>query len=538
MGLTGTKTISLAAADNNIKHLIFEGDSFFHTKNKSPSSNPLSKIYDFSNMTSKNINYNCNYNQASNPIKQNPNNYKSNSVDNKKIISDILLEKKNVDNNINMHYIKPLYNNNIDSFLMKFDDIKRNPIFVNLLHYDEMLTNKENQKYYKYFKLNIVGGYYGINNFDIFTKYIEAINNSKMFLRYVLIISGSKANKILNLCYNYSYIDDIIIFCYSKDKYSFLAQLDKIKLIANSFNDVISYLKTKIYTKNELDMSNQIPSTPLITFYEYKYCYFSFHRIIAKFFNENWLSPQFIARDRILVTKFLGKSNFPLNLKKKILEIMDKLLKSNNFTRDCIRYYTSENLCYIFNKTLRDIGKNFDGMSHFVGPFDYALFKYLHDNPNKGLTYNITLFRDVQMSIFDFYLYYLSLNDIICLPSFTSTTVLKNLNFKNTFNAKIVNNSKNSDFHIKMIFKYYYDYGNVSPGIFIRDESKYSNEEEVLLFPFTFVKITNIVYNKGTINNKHEIYFDIVNRNRIMEFELLKNRNFYLSIKNNKIIFN
>jgi len=64
-------------------------------------------------------------------------------------------------------------------------------------------------------------------------------------------------------------------------------------------------------------MSNQIPSTPLITFYEYKYCYFSFHRIIAKFFNENWPSPQFIARDRILVAKFLEKSNFPLYLKVK-----------------------------------------------------------------------------------------------------------------------------------------------------------------------------------------------------------------------------
>jgi len=122
-----------------------------------------------------------------------------------------------------MNYIKPLYKNNIDSFLMKFDDIKRNPIFANLLHFDEMLTNKENQKYYKYFKLNIVGGYYGINNYDIFTKYIEAINNSKMFLRYFLIISGSKAIKILNFCYNYSYIDGIIIFCYSKDKYKFLA---------------------------------------------------------------------------------------------------------------------------------------------------------------------------------------------------------------------------------------------------------------------------------------------------------------------------
>jgi hypothetical protein len=284
-------------------------------------------------------------------------------------------------------------------------------------------------------------------------------------------------------------------------------------------------------------MSNQIPTTPLITFYEYKYCYFSFHRIIAKFFKQNWLSPELIVWDRILIAKFLEKSNFPFYLKSKILEIMDKLLKSKNFTRDCIRYYTSENLCYIFNKTLRDIGKNYDGMSHFVGPFNYALFKYLHDNPNKGLNHNITLFRDVQMSILDFYLYYLSLDDVICLPSFTSTTVLKNLNFENTWNAKIVNNSKSSDIHIKMIFNYYYAKGNVSPGIFIRDESMYSNEEEVILFPFTFVKISNIKYNKGTINDKHEIYFDIVNRNRIMEFELLKNRNFYINFKNNKIIF-
>ena len=177
-------------------------------------------------------------------------------------------------------------------------------------------------------------------------------------------------------------------------------------------------------------------------------------------------------------------------------------------------------------------------MSHFVGPFYYALFKYILDNPNKGLNQSITLFRDVQMNIFDFYLYYLSLNDVICLPSFTSTTVLNNLNFQNTWNAKIVNNSKSSDLHIKMIFNYHYAYGNVSPGIFIKEDSMYSHEEEVLLFPFTFAKITNIVYNKGTINDKHEIYFDIVNRNKIMEFELLKNRNFYLNIKNNKIIFN
>ena len=146
---------------------------------------------------------------------------------------------------------------------------------------------------------------------------------------------------------------------------------------------------------------------------------------------------------------------------------MNKLYKSKNFTLDCIKYYTEGNLCYLFNKTLRDIGKNYDGMSHFVGPFDYTLFKYLRDNPSKGLDKSITLLRDVNMNILDLYLYYLSLNDVICLTYFTSTTTLKDLNFKNTDYSKIINNSMPTDMHVKMIFIYKYYYGNVSPGVFI-----------------------------------------------------------------------
>ena len=60
------------------------------------------------------------------------------------------------------------YTNYIDKSLIKFDDIKRNPIYVNLLHFDENLTTEKNQNYYKYFKLNIVGGYFGINDFNRF----------------------------------------------------------------------------------------------------------------------------------------------------------------------------------------------------------------------------------------------------------------------------------------------------------------------------------------------------------------------------------
>lgn len=283
-------------------------------------------------------------------------------------------------------------------------------------------------------------------------------------------------------------------------------------------------------------MSNQIPITTLITLYEYKKCIFAFHRIISYFFNEQWAEPKFTSNDKNLVSEFLKRSNFEPFLKQKINEIMNKLLYSKNFTLDCIKYYTSENLCYIFNKTLRDIGKNYDGMSHFVGPFYYALFKFLHDNPQKGLNKSVTLYRDVQMNIFDFYLYHLSLNDIICFISFTSTTILKNLNFKSTYNSKLVNNSKSTDLFVKMIIRYNYEYGNISPGIYIKDESSISKEEEVILFPFTFYKISKIEERKGTINDKHIIYLDIINKNKIFEFELKKGKKLNIKAINNKII--
>ena len=418
---------------------------------------------------------------------------------------------------------------------MKFEDISRNPLYINLLHYDDKLTNKENQNYYKYFKLNIIGGYYGINNLVMLHEYIKEIKNSKIFLRYILLVSGSNSSQVLEKCYSDQFIEEIIIFCFKINNYTNLLSYPKIKLVTNSFKDIISFLKKRHYPEKELDMSNQIPTTPLITFYEYENCYFAIHRMIAKFFNENWSKPQINIYDVISVNKFLERSNFDNALKLKISQIMKDLFKSKNFTLDCLKYYTGNNLCYLFNKTLRDIGKNYDGMSHFIGPFDYALFKYLKDNPDKGLNKNLTLYRDVKMSILDLYLYFLSLSDVICLASFTSTTILKNLNFESTYNAKIINNSKSSDIHVKMIFKYKYFFGNISPGIFIKNESIYSYEEEVILFPFTMVKICKI---EKISRNYYNIYFEIVNKNKIMEFELNKKNKFYLDKVNNKIVFN
>ena len=296
-----------AAADNVMKYPRNNNPPNLYTKNTQNSNNLFkSKIQNTININKK-INHIINLKNKEIFLKNNAaisknTNYKSKSIDIKNIktnnnyynnfIYNNYYNKFTNNNYINQNNNIPSYNNyinnntNIDNNLMKFEDVSRNPIFINLLHYDENLTNEENQFYYKYFKLNVVGGYYGMDNFITFTNYIEAILKSKVFLRYILIISGSDSNKILNYCYNFKFIDEIIIFCFIQNKYDYLLSNSKIKLVTTSFNDVILYLKNKSYSDKELDMSNQIPVTPLITFYEYEKCYFAIHRMIAKFFGD------------------------------------------------------------------------------------------------------------------------------------------------------------------------------------------------------------------------------------------------------------
>ena len=78
-----------------------------------------------------------------------------------------------------------------------------------------------------------------------------------------------------------------------------------------------------------------------------------------------------------------------------------------------------------------------------------------------------------------------------------------------------------------MIFNYKHEKDNISPGIMIKDYkgkdgqylSKNLKENEVILFPFTFVRITKLQpFNENL--KEYEIYFDIINRNNYVEYLL------------------
>jgi len=76
----------------------------------------------------------------------------------------------------------------------------------------------------------------------------------------------------------------------------------------------------------------------------------------------------------------------------------------------------------------------------------------------------------------------------------------------------------------------------VPQGLDVSNESIYSNEKEILLFPFTFLKIDKVEINTGKQNDKHYIYMTIINKGDILEYGLNKNYSFKLVENGTKII--
>ena len=70
---------------------------------------------------------------------------------------------------------------------------------------------------------------------------------------------------------------------------------DLIPLNYHDIKKIIPYYYSyeKKFDKAEIDMDKQLSFTPIITYYEYQKAYFSVHRLISYFFDENWGTPKY-----------------------------------------------------------------------------------------------------------------------------------------------------------------------------------------------------------------------------------------------------
>ena len=420
--------------------------------------------------------------------------------------------------------------------IIDFSDIKKGNIFVNLIHYDKNLKKKENFEYFRYFSIKVKGCYYSFDNFEMLKLYLSRQVQIPYSVSFILMISGNESERVLKEFHNLDILNEIIIFCFEINKYLYLKSLyNKVTLITNNFGEIVNTLRTKKLAKDDLKMENHIQLTPLISYFDYKKVIFPIHRILAYFFDQKYNS--FSGENLEIAKKFVNKSSYPTEDKNKIINIMEKLKVSKDFPSDCIKFYTGENLCYIFNKGLRNFEKFYVEMAYFIGPFYYGIFRYALEHPEKQLKAKTILYRDLTLDRLDLYCYEFCENDIICFPSFTSTTIDKNLNYATTNKSnKINNNQFGQKSFVKMIITYD-PKGQCQPqGLDISDKSQFSYEKEILLFPFTFFKIDKVEIRSGQVNDKHLIFMTIINKGDIIEYRLKKRYAFKLIENGTKLV--
>lgn len=170
------------------------------------------------------------------------------------------------------------------------------------------------------------------------------------------------------------------------------------------------------------------------------------HKEIFKSYDENFKTP-----------------SFNVNIKTRILDLLNKIAHSNNDYEnskkivdninnevDMINCYTAENIfVYSLNKCLREVDGKF---IEFAGLLNYALYKYQWDHPEINITKDMVFYRKLVISIKDLYSYDQFEGDIICYPSFVSTSTNPNVfKFRKTHNRSlsvvVKNLNKNNVFY-------------------------------------------------------------------------------------------
>ena len=97
--------------------------------------------------------------------------------------------------------------------------------------------------YYVRFKIDVEGGFYAIDNIDILKKYLDLIKLKD--IPFVVISSGSSGKEVINLCLQYLFIKEVIIFCnnYKYNQHYIQEYPGYVKKVFTVIEPLYEYLK-------------------------------------------------------------------------------------------------------------------------------------------------------------------------------------------------------------------------------------------------------------------------------------------------------
>ena len=184
------------------------------------------------------------------------------------------------------------------------------------------------------------------------------------------------------------------------------------------------------------------------------------------------------------------------------------MLNISDNAKNYIKNYTAESFYYRYLNMFLRTGEfdAFRTLSSHISKFIYYLYEYREKNPKN---YNLYLYRKMKISEDDFRVYQNSVNEIICFPSFTSTS-----SDRNGFGS--------FGFNVLLIIDSNYSKSVVS----IEELSTFNSEKEYLFLPFSFFRIKSVYRKSGTYLDPHIVNLVALNSDKPVEemfYDFFKN---------------
>ena len=429
------------------------------------------------------------------------NNYNKNNYDNIKSSNYI-----NTSNYINYFNTNNFINSITSNDNISLNNNKKKKLELNILYYDESLRkNEENSDNCTFFQMNTKGTFYGCHTLELFKLVCEKIKNSNK--KFILITSGSSAEKIYESCRCMEEIREYYIYCFLKNKYIHLLNIyPKLKGVYDDVNDLIN----KLYSIEEIK-NDTIKSSNLIYFEDYNKTYIKLHNEIIRSYllyktlkEKNMNENDFLTFIKNEDPNFLDLAQQLFPDKKEIIDFFKKntnepestildIFNSNDDIQSYIHNYTKESFyCYYLNKFLRE--GDFDSfriLASHISKFIYFLYDYRNNNRISN-QYSL-LYRKMYINPNEIEQYFSSVGRVICYPSFTSTSLDKDIYEPEKRNP-------NDELVLIKI-----NQNNSKSVVEISKLSDYEDEKEYLFLPFSFFKIKYVKKRHGTLNNPHLI---------------------------------
>ena len=412
---------------------------------------------------------------------------------------------------------------------------------INILYHDEGKKDIV-EKDTDLFRKNISGCFVLSRKMEQFMKIVNEIkkeNNKDNLIKFQLIVGGESSKKVFDYILKNNYLcifDNMCILARDggNEKYSSIkTNLKKNKKTIQIYNKNKSITDSffKVVCRNS--KTSCYKYTKIINYNDYSEDYFTFHEKISKYYGdieassfnysigirEDFLKNVQEKELKIKTDKEEGKKKSLI----KALEIFGDVSTQNvdNY-KDVLTQYTKEKDSFYqdLNSWLRGLDSlAYDKIGFFVSDLmfclnEYGVFK------DKGVMVDTTLYRGTKLNYIDLLLYERNLGKIITLPSFTSTSLEKSIAEVFSGRKDLKNNNGLFSVIFTIINKNCKNYCAVAFDI--QEISKYENEREILIQPFTFFRIKDVIIDLKLL--KADITLEIIRKPEILEY-YIKDKN-------------